>query len=205
MAAAAPAAVSRRPPEHPFLHQRSRRRAGPARPGDCEVWFGPPRDPRREDPLFHDYLVPVCSPEIARRIASYPPDDRLEGIPLLHLDCYRPDPDALAWPEWIRRHGNRRTAPDRGIRYRTLVNALEAVHSSAGPLIAGLALTASGRRSGQLQLPFPLAQGAWTTLGYRVGFRDSALRRSGTAQFRDWLLEEAQATERELQGLVAAN
>jgi LysR family glycine cleavage system transcriptional activator len=35
--------------------------------------------------LYHDYLLPVCSPENFARIVDLPDGDKLEGFPLLHL------------------------------------------------------------------------------------------------------------------------
>jgi LysR family glycine cleavage system transcriptional activator len=161
---------------------------------DCEVWFGPPRNVTLEDELFRDYLVPVGSRENVARIASVPDGERLEGFPLLHLDSYRADPAAVGWPEWIARFGHRRTDPNRGPRYRTVVNALEAVYSSAGFILCGLSLIEPALADGRLVMLFPMTQSAWTGQPYRIRFREAALRRSQTALFRDWLLAEARET-----------
>ena len=161
---------------------------------DCEIWFGEPRDVATDLPLFRDYLVPVGSPEMATRLSKWPKKERLEGAPLLHLECYKGDPTAIGWPEWIKRHGQRLTAPGRGIRYRWVVHALEAAYSTAGVMVCGLSLIEAGLKAGKLSLPFPIAQGAWTGHGYCMRFRESALRRQQAVQFRDWVLEESAAT-----------
>jgi LysR family glycine cleavage system transcriptional activator len=168
---------------------------------DCEVRFAAPAE-GGEEVLFHDYLTPVTSPENRLRTIVRPREDCLEGFPLLHLDCYNTDPEAIGWPEWIRRYGGRRTAPGRGIRYRKVVTALEAVYSSAGFMLCGLALAEAGLAAQKLSLAFPLAQGAWSGHAYCVSFRDGALRRSQTAEFRDWLLAEAAVTQRQLHDMV---
>jgi LysR family transcriptional regulator, glycine cleavage system transcriptional activator len=170
---------------------------------DCEVWFGEPRDITTDLVLFRDYLVPVGSPENTIRISKRAKEGRLEGFPLLHLDCYKGDPDAIGWPEWIRRHGHRITAPGRGIRYRWITHALEAVYSNAALMVCGLALIEAGRKAEKLSLPFPIAQGAWTGHGYCMRFRESALRRNQAVQFRDWVLEESAATVDWLRRLTA--
>jgi LysR family glycine cleavage system transcriptional activator len=171
---------------------------------DCEIWFGPPRGHAAEFELHADYMVPVGAPENTTRIAALPVEERLEGFPLLHIDCYRGDPDALGWPEWIARFGHRRTGPGRGIRYRGVSHALEAVYSNAGLIICGLSLVEPLCADGRLALPFPINEGAWTSHAYRIGFREGALRRSQTVLFRDWLLAEAQTTRRELTARTAA-
>jgi LysR family transcriptional regulator, glycine cleavage system transcriptional activator len=170
---------------------------------DCEVWFGEPRDAATGHFLFRDYLVPVGSPEIAARLSKWPKGKQLEGAPLLHLDCFKGDPDAIGWPEWVKRHGQRTTAPGRGIRYRWVVHALEPAYSTAGVMLCGLAMVEALLKAGKLSLPFPIAQGAWTGHGYCLRFRESALRRQQAVQFRDWVLEESAATANWLRARTA--
>lgn len=169
---------------------------------DCEIWFGESRDNATEDLLFHDYLLPVSSPVNTKRISNLSIDDPLEGFPLLHLDCYTRSPGSIGWPEWINRHGYRKTAPGRGIRYRQVIQALEAVYSNAGLLVCGLALVQQQINAGKLSLPFPIAQGEWSEYAYRVTFRESALRRSQIVQFREWLLAEANLTSQQLSQMI---
>ena len=170
---------------------------------DCEIWFGEPRDVAKELLLFHDYLVPVGSPELTTYLSKRRKDERLEGIPLLHLECYKGDAAAIGWPEWAKRHGQRNTAPERGIRYRWVVHALEAAYSTAGAMLCGLSLISSGLEAERLALMFPIAQGAWTGHGYRMRFRDIALRRQQTVQFRDWVMQESSATRDWLRERIA--
>jgi LysR family transcriptional regulator, glycine cleavage system transcriptional activator len=170
---------------------------------DCEVWFGEPVDDG-SDLLFRDYLVPVSSPENTARVSRLPMAQCLEGFPLLHLDGVARDPAAIGWPEWIDAYGARRTATDRGFRYRHRVHALEAVRSDAGILLCGLALVLDDVEDGNLSLPFPPAQGAWTQYGFRIRFRADALRRSQVQRFREWLLAEARLTEERMISLTKA-
>jgi LysR family transcriptional regulator, glycine cleavage system transcriptional activator len=171
---------------------------------DCEIWFGAPRGRAFESPLFADYLVPVSSPDNTLRISKLPNDERLEGFPLLHLDCYRSDPHALGWPQWIEKFGHRKTAPERGIRYRQVVNALEAVYSDAGLIVCGLGLVLGKLAQGKVSLPFPISEGAWASQTYRVSFNELSMRRSQLAQFSDWLAKESNATETELRNRASA-
>jgi hypothetical protein len=123
-----------------------------------------------------------------------PSAERLEGFPLLHLDCYHADPSSIGWPQWVSRYGYRKTAAGRGIRYARIVQALEAVYSDAGLLICGLALAQGQLESGRLSLPFPLRQGAWTGHAYRVAFKETAARRSQVGLFRSWLHDTSRQT-----------
>lgn len=171
---------------------------------DCEIWFGPTRGRKAEHAILRDYLLPVGSPVNTSRISALPNELRLEGFPLLHLDCYSDDPDALSWPRWIDRFGHRKTAAERGIRYRRIVHALDAVYSDAGLIICGLGLVTGKLRDGKLMLPFPVSEGGWTTEAYRVSFSDLSLRRNQMAQFRDWLLAECAEAQTAVQERVAS-
>ncbi len=170
---------------------------------DCEIWFGEERGDDFEDLLFHDYLLPVSSPENTRRISNLPDAEMLEGFPLLHLDCYTVDVGDIGWKEWISRYGHRKTAPEAGIRYQKVMHALEAVYANAGFLICGSALLKPQLDDGKLALAFPASQGEWSKNAYRVSFQPSALRRSAIARFRDWLLAEARTTLDDLHRLTA--
>lgn len=172
---------------------------------DCEIWFGAERSDAEEDLLFHDYLLPVSSPENTKRISKHPQAKALEGFPLLHLDCYTFDAGAIGWQEWISQYGYRKTAPGRGIRYQKVMHALEAVYANAGLIVCGLALVKDQIDDSRLSQPFPIGQGAWSKNAYRVRFRENALRRTNIEQFRDWLLAEADGTQQELYRLTNRN
>ncbi|MGI9238948.1 MAG: LysR family transcriptional regulator [Woeseiaceae bacterium] len=165
---------------------------------DCEIWFGGERGSDVGDILFRDYLVPVTSPENTTRISAMPSDEMLEGFPLLHLDCYTLEAGDIGWKEWIAQFGHRHTAAGRGIRYKKIMHALEAVYADAGLLVCGIALVAPQLASGLLSRPFPICQGEWSKNAYRVRFGREALRRSPVAWFREWLLSEAESTSDEL-------
>ncbi len=171
---------------------------------DCEIRFGAARGDESEELLFHDYLVPVSSPENTRRIAKLPADEMLEGFPLLHLDCYTLDAGEIGWREWCNEYGYRKTALERGIRYRKLMHALEAVFADAGFVICGVALVRPQVEDGTLGLAFPMSQGQWSKNAYRVGFRADSLRKAPIGHFREWLLAEARRTSDELRQITAA-
>lgn len=170
---------------------------------DCDVRFEMADAGAEGDTLFADYLLPVSSPGNAARISRKPEDERLEGFPLLHLESYERNPGAIGWPEWIRRYGYRKTAPERGMRYQRILHALEAVYANAGLIVCGLALVHPLVDEGRLTLPFPVAQGVRSKAAYRARFSPAALRRVQVQQFRSWLADEAAATEAGLQSALA--
>ena len=82
------------------------------------------------------------------------------------------------------------------------MQALEAVYANAGFLLCGLALVMPQIDEGKLSIPFPVDKGELSTNAYRVAFRPEALRRSATAKFRDWLLQQASETTAQLEAVT---
>lgn len=159
---------------------------------DCEVRFCAPGETANQDVLFHDYLVVIASPENERRIMALPAERRLEGFPLLHLDFYRNDPNAVTWPAWVERHGLRSVAPERGIRFQRIEPAIEAVISNAGCVIGGIAILKDHVEDGTLALPLSTLGGSWTEHAFCANFRQSTASKPSIKRFRKWLLEKAE-------------
>jgi LysR family glycine cleavage system transcriptional activator len=161
---------------------------------DCEISFGPQRPNARDDILFRDFVLPISSPENTRRISNVALRDRLEGFPLLHLDFYKEDPNALNWAGWIKTQRLKRTEPNRGIRFQRIKPALEAVRANAGLTICGLALIGPRIDDGTISLPFPVSTGQWTHHAFQARFRPDALLRPQVKHFREWLATQATGT-----------
>lgn len=171
-------------------------RAGPA---DCEIRFAAPSPDA--DHLFDDFVLPVASPDILRRLAAVPEPGRLEGFPLLHLDFYRNDPAAPGWPEWVAAHGLARAHPDRGVRFQRVGRALDALLADAGLAICGLALLGPHLDDGRLGLPFPMKTGVRTAHAFTARFRGGV--RPHIQRFRQWLLAEAALSQAALDARIA--
>lgn len=172
---------------------------------DVEVTFGPIVTGAEVSVLFRDFLIPVGSPENTDRVRRAMEQDWLEGFPLLHVDAYRDDPEAIDWPKWIAANGHRTSAAQRGNRFQRIAFGLEAALSHAGFVISGLALTMDKLASGRLLMPFPAETGAWTAGAYSARFRSNT--GGGAAQlraFRSWLEAEAQATMAEVTALAGS-
>lgn len=166
---------------------------------DCEIFFGPVGslsfpDDRCGELLFHDYVLPITSPENDRRVAALGGSTRLEGFPLLHVDFYRDDQNAPMWPEWLGAQGLTRTAPDRGIRFQRIAPAMDAVMANAGFAMCGIALLREKIDAGHLSLPFPIQCGRRTSYAFQVRFRAETLQRPQLRRFRHWLLDEGSLT-----------
>ena len=161
---------------------------------DCEVTYGPPADDATADLLFRDYVLPIASPTNVERTARIDARDRLEGFPLVHLDFYKDDPAGLSWPEWVAANGVARSAPERGMRFRRITAALDAVTANAGVTLCGLALLAERLESGEIGLPYDVGAGRWSAHGFIARFRRDVEARRHIQRFRAWLLQESRAT-----------
>ncbi|MDB5454991.1 MAG: transcriptional regulator, LysR family, partial [Caulobacter sp.] len=171
---------------------------------DCEISYGPPGEDALTDLLFRDYVVPIASPTNIARTAELDARDRLEGFPLIHLDFYKDDPAGLSWPDWVAANAVARSAPERGMRFRRITAALDAVTANAGVTLCGLALLAERLEAGDVGLPYGIAPGRWSAHGFVARFRREADSRRHVQRFRAWLADESRATaawmERATQG-----
>jgi LysR family transcriptional regulator, glycine cleavage system transcriptional activator len=163
-------------------------------PVDCEISFGLPRRDAGELLLFHEFVLPIATPENTRRVSRIKLRDRLEGFPLLHVDFYKDDSTAPNWPDWIEANRLRRTEPNRGIRFQRLRPALDAVVADAGIAICGIALLEPQVTKGTVNFPFSIETGTWTTHAFLARFRAEALLRPQVRRFRDWLDAQAGQT-----------
>ncbi|MBD3662827.1 LysR family transcriptional regulator [Sulfitobacter aestuariivivens] len=175
--------------------------------------------------LYHEVFLPVGSPENAGRISNpfltkendgtprYLPvgtlhkgdqvwrhsqEGSLEGFPLLHISP-RPDaPDTPTWRDWLGTYPYERTAPDRGVKYALVRNALDGVKSDAGLLVCGLSCLLDGLTQGTLRLPFPAHESLKAQHPYRFTVRREISARPQVTRFIDWLTEEAARTRTQM-------
>ncbi len=173
-------------------------------PVDCEIMFGAPGDDPLIDMLFRDYVLPVASPENVERTRPRPPEQRLEGFPLLHLDFYKDDPADISWPCWFTENGIARTAPERGMRFQRIAGVLDSVRANAGVALCGAALLSEALEDGRLGLPYPVATGRRTSHGFIARFRPRHTTAPTVDLFRNWLREEAASKREWIEAFVAS-
>ncbi|MBC2836901.1 LysR substrate-binding domain-containing protein [Paragemmobacter straminiformis] len=163
---------------------------------DCRITYGPATGSGEE--LYRDRLLPVTGPDNLRRMADWDAQMPLEGMPLLHLEAQRDNPDCPGWPEWIDRFGHRRQGTGRGVHYRHARLALEAVRLNVGFLVCGLSLVADDLAQGRIVLPYPVDQNLAAPLPYVLTIAPHATHRPQFARFADWLRAEAAETRQTL-------
>lgn len=161
---------------------------------DCQIGYGPVAQDGRTTLLFRDFVLPISSRANHERTSGSPAGIRLEGFPLLHLDFYKDDPAGLSWPSWFGANGIERTAPERGMRFQRIGNALDAVLANAGITLCGLALISGLVDEGKVALPYPASTGLWSCHGFTARFRADSDSRTHVNRFRSWLAAEGAAT-----------
>lgn len=149
------------------------------------------------------HYLPVGTLDDSARIWRHSQGGSLEGFPLLHIKP-RPDaPDTPGWQAWLAAYPHERTAPERGVRYSLVRNAIEGVKSDAGLLVCGLSCILDDLGRGTLSLPFPPAECVEAAHPYRVKPRAGATSRLQVARFLDWLTEEAEVTKARMAQVVS--
>lgn len=197
---------------------------------DIRIDRDPDRADQNAEPLYLERFLPVAAPENAARIVDpeltvkndgtprYLPISTLEdesriwrhteqgsveGFPLLHIQAHPDMPATPGWSEWIAAFGYGRTAPDRGVRYRHMRDALEGVRVNAGLLVCGLSYVLDAVEKGTLVLPFPARESLAAEAPYRIRIRPEARVRPPVMRFRNWLLDEAALLQARMDAAVA--
>lgn len=179
--------------------------------------------------LYHEVFLPVGSPQNAARIAdprghsarpieskqmslgtlgygarAWQHSERgsLEGFPLLHIKPRDDAPDTPNWSDWVEASPHQRTAPERGVQYALVRNALEAVEANAGLLLCGLSCVIDKIAEGLVVLPFPRSEHLRARHPYRIHIRQAATMRPQISFFADWLVTEAEKTRIEMEDII---
>ena len=169
---------------------------------DCRIEY---KDPGPGEELFRDHLLPVTGPDNLRRIADWDDKMPLEGMPLLHLEAQRDDPQRPGWPHWVERFGYRREGSARGVHYRHARLALEAVRQNVGFLICGLSLVEDDLAPGRIVLPYPAHQSLVAPMPYVLTVTAHGTLRPQLLRFLDWLRSEARLTRQSLLRAMGEN
>lgn len=141
----------------------------------------------RADPLLSEEVFPVCSPRLldGPHPLKHPSD--LKHHTLLH-DDYSPED----WSIWLSAAGVHDVDPSRGLSFSHTSIMLEAAESGQGVALGRTPLVADDLARGRLIKPFGFALPAEYAY-YIVGPMETA-DWPKIAAFREWLLEEAEAT-----------
>jgi len=150
----------------------------------------------RETALFREWLVPVCTPELATRVRPQAGEAALTAVPLIDVDRSTGDPDWIGWAAWGARFGHRIDRPALHFTFTTL--ALRAAYDGHGVFLAQLSIVLPDILAGRMAAPFGPACAARTGYPYRlIALRPGSPSRSRKA-FTDWVLSEASQTRAQM-------
>jgi LysR family glycine cleavage system transcriptional activator len=132
------------------------------------------------DRLFQADLLPVCAPQVARRLAG---PDRLRGAVLLRV-AHAPED----WPSWMRAAGLARVQA-RGPVFDYYGQALQAAADGLGVAMGIRPYIDDDLKAGRLVAPFALSVpkgGSWYLI-----YREARREEPAFAAFRRWILRAA--------------
>jgi len=141
--------------------------------------------------LFGDFVVPVCTPALAKRHDLSAARIRLEGVPLVHLDDRTPDPTWATWDVWADKYGAARPVAAAGIRYLEVNSGLHAARLEQGLVLAGLVEAHSALESGDLVAPFGTDRNCPTQYRYRLIWPKGRKLNPVQTEFVDWIQQTA--------------
>ncbi|MDR0258570.1 MAG: transcriptional regulator GcvA [Comamonas sp.] len=138
------------------------------------------------EPLLHDGLLPVCSPQwIAPRRKLRLSD--ITATSLLH-DSQRED-----WRLWAQATGLDQLDISQGIVFVGSNAVIEAALAGRGVALVRRSLVAAELAKGRLlTLPGPALA---TPMAYYLVYREATLAQPAARRFHDWMLEQARLTE----------
>lgn len=137
--------------------------------------------------------VPLCAPDLARRLAS--PAD-LRNVPLIHIAGRR-----QGWAAWLRRVGEDDLRPATARVFDSLPTALEAAARGQGVLLGVDPLVWDMPQAEHLVVPFPTPP--VSAGSYRLVHRKADRARRDIAAFIDWVRAEMKADLPRLRRLSA--
>lgn len=145
---------------------------------DFLVQFGaPPWTDLDSILLFHDELVPVCSPELARKLSS--PTDLTQHV--LLNSALRED----SWPRWMRTCGMDTEYVYSSVLFPNAALACEAAASGSGIAITQLEYVRADLESGRLVAPFK--QRCTSEKGYYMTSSRFRREEQKIRDFRNWI------------------
>jgi LysR family glycine cleavage system transcriptional activator len=105
--------------------------------------------------LVEDWVIPVATPEIARRLGA---PDAILGETLLHDDSIRDFRPRADWRAWFEAAGVAPgDAPEHGLRFSNADHAIDAAVEGAGVVLARATLAERDLNAGRLAIPVPIA------------------------------------------------
>lgn len=165
----------------------------------------PAEEPFADIVLFDDRVLPVCTPEFARRHRLAARRKSLRGVPLIHLDERTPDPEWTNWPMWGAAFGFGDDGLRDGLHLSRFNSGVQTAISGQGLVLCGIVEAYDALRDGRLVAPFGPRRSHPVGYRYRLVFVRARERSQLQHQFRDWIVEIAESFRDELERYLAAD
>ncbi len=172
---------------------------------DLAIRFGPAPPADHDDTfLFHEYVLPVCTPAFAKEHGLRDGKPDLKNVPILHMYEWTVDPDWVDWQAWGKKFGVANVEFKRGLRYTEMSFGLQAALSGNGLILSGFTEAHIALMDGRLIAPFGSNFVTKASFEYRLvcakGHHKSNLQQT----FETWILEEAEIFQSKMNELGLA-
>ncbi len=165
---------------------------------DAAVRFGmggPPGEGLHAETILREWVTPMMSPGLARRVSR--PEDLpglVEGGSALldQADLDFLDPP-VGWRQWFEAVGMKPPENARRLSFNQADHALDAAVSGSGVVLGRISLAERDLREGRLSAPFETA--LTTRARYRFVCPERIREQPRIAAFRDWIVAEARSAE----------
>lgn len=169
---------------------------------DFAIRYGEPSSAAyRDEELFADFVLPVCTPEFASRHGLSAERKSLAGVPLIHLADRTPDPDWADWQSWGEAFGFAAESLRDGMRLTQFSSGIRSAIDGQGLVLCGYVEACDAIRQGTLVMPFGPVMNCPSGYRYRlvsVAGRDLSRLQS---EFRNWVIDSATAFREHMAGI----
>jgi LysR family glycine cleavage system transcriptional activator len=149
---------------------------------DADIVYGPPRvEGLIVVPLGEETITPICSPELARTIAT--PSDLFNHV-LIQTDSKQ-----IQWADWFHANGLV-SPPPNGSRFDRSFLAIAAAAEGLGVALESTRLAERELASGRLVMPLDQKSTSVRYIGHNMVFPRYVRQRHSLRAFAEWLLGE---------------
>jgi len=141
------------------------------------------------EPLIREWMTPMMTPDMAQ---TYNTPKKLMDAPLIHDDSLAFLKDSSSWSGWFRQAGVDYDA-SHGVRFSQADHALDAAMSGVGVVLGRVSLATRALERRQLVAPFRL--GLIPPAQFRFVCPSGTESRPHVAAFREWIMQEIQASK----------
>lgn len=142
--------------------------------------------------LFHDQIIPACSPAFAAELSIPPALTDLLATSLIHwdttqLESAKSSQQWFAWKGWLARFGITNIATNEGLHFSEYSQALQAAIAGQGVILVSEPIVSNLFQSGLLTCPF--TEKAAPELSYDVVATNESIQRPEAQAFVDWIIK----------------